>query len=663
MCEINRRLLLLAGVLTLVLLFSTAPAMASRPTVLTFQAMPDEITAGGFVELSGILKDSSGSGLTAQPVLIEVSNDALTWKTLSIATTRLGNYSAVKTLTDPGYYYFRASYAGNIMYGASASPPALVVVTSPAGPGESTISLEVTPGSVDLGETLTFTGTLANATSMEGLGGQPIFLDYSTDGVSYSILTLLTSDPDGNYTFSQAQYAPGEFWFRARFEGNSMYSGSGSGIADATVNGTPEALATTLTITADPTSVVTGTPVKITGKLTATASGMPIKDQLIFLQVSNNGVNWKPAGLFTTFADGNYTVYQSMVNPGTYYFRAEYQGSDGTYLPSGSGTVMVTVTGKTAKSTMLTAEATPDSIDLGQQVKISGNLTETSGGKGLSGLAVKVYYSTDGSEWKAAGLSAARLGEYQVRHTPSTAGTYYYKAVFSGSVAYSPSESPVVTVEVNGPPPPKATALTVTTDTSNPGIGQMIALQVRLAEEESGTGIGGRTIHLRQSKDGVNYNSGWIFTTYANGNYTFLISLADGGNYFFQATFDGDSSYLASQSQPLQVVVKKQSALTMDISPVVQEENGDYQVTGRLTEALTGNGIGGAEIDIERSADTTNWTEIGFATSLQDGSYQFTGTADEAGTFYYRTEFEGSVPYTESVSNSIGVIVNPTFEE
>ena len=664
MCELNRRLLLLAGVLTLVLLFCTVPAMAARPTVLTFQASPDTITAGGYVELSGILKDSSGSKLTAQPVLIEVSKDGGAWNTLSIATTRLGNYSAVKTLTDPGSYYFRASYSGSIVYGPSTSPPVRVIVTPPEGPGASTLSLVVSPESVDLGGILTFNGTLANASSMEGLGGQPIFLEYSTDeGVTYSILTLVNSGGDGNYSYSQPQFTPGTFWYRARFDGNPMYAGSESEVEEATVNGTPAALATTLTITADPTSVTAGTPVKVTGKLTVSETGVPLKDQFIFLQVSNNGVTWKPAGLLTTFADGNYTVFQSLINPGTYYFRAEYQGSDGSYLPSQSGTVMVTVSGKTAKLTTLTANATPDTLDLGQQVTISGNLTDTSSGKGLSGLAVKVYYSTDGVDWKAAGLAAARLGEYRVRHTPSTAGMYYYKAAFSGSAAYSPSESGVVTVIVNGPKPPEATELSLTTDTPNPEIGTTIALQVRLTKEDAEEGVGGKTIHLRQSRDGVNYNPGWIFTTYANGNYTFLLSLSSGGMYYYQATFDGDSSYLPSQSQVLQVVVKKASALTMDISPVVQEENQDYLVTGTLKEALTGTGIGGATIDIEQSVDTENWTEIGFATSMQDGSYIFTGTAEDAGTFYYRTEFEGSIPYTESISNSIGVIVNPALED
>lgn len=663
MCEINRRLLLLAGVLTLVLLFCTAPAMAARPTVLTFQASPDTITAGGYVELSGILKDSSGSRLTAQPVLIEVSRDGNTWNTLSIATTRLGNFSTVKTLTDPGSYYFRASYSGSIVYGPSASPPVLVMVDTPAGPSFTTLSLDVDPSSVDLGGTLTFTGTLANASSMEGLGGQPVFLDYSTDGLSYSILALTNSGTDGNFTYTMPQYTPGNFWFKARFEGNSWYAGSESDVRQATVNGTPAAEATTLTITANPTSVTSGTPVKISGQLTVSASGMPLKDQFVFLQVSNNGVTWKPAGLFTTFVDGNYTVFQSLITPGTYYFRAEYQGSDGSYLPSQSGTVMVTVNAKTAKLTTLTANATPDTIDLGQQVTISGNLTDTSSGKGLSGLAVKVYYSTDGMDWKAAGLAAARLGEYRVRHTPSTAGTYYYKSVFSGSAAYSASESGVVTVEVNGPPPPKATALSLTTETSNPEIRETIALQVRLTEQDTGDGIGGKTIRLQQSRDGVNFNPGWVFTTYANGNYTFLISLADGGTYYYRAIFDGDSSYLSSQSQTLQVVVKKASALTMDISPVVQEQYQDYLVSGSLTEALTGTGIGGATIDIEQSTDTENWEEIGFVTTMSDGSYLFTGTADEAGTFYYRTEFEGSVPYTESISNSIGVIVNPAYED
>jgi phage baseplate assembly protein gpV len=663
MCEINRRLLLLAGVLTLVILLCTAPAMAARPTVLTFQASPNTITAGGYVELSGILKDSSGSRLTAQPVLIEVSRDGNTWKTLSIAATRLGNFSVVKTLTDPGAYYFRASYSGSIMYGPSASPPVLVMVNSPAGPGSTVLSLEVNPSSVDLGGILTFTGTLANASSMEGLGGQPVFLDYSPDGANYSILSLITTGPDGNYTFSQAQYSPGNFWFRARFEGNSMYEGSQSEVRQATVNGTPAAEATTLTITVDPTTVNAGTPVKITGKLTVTGSGMPLKDQFVFLQVSNNGVSWKPAGLLTTFADGNYTVFQSLINPGTYYFRAEYQGSDGLYLPSQSGTVMVTVNAKTAKLTTLTANATPDTIDLGQQVTISGNLTDTASGKGLSGLAVKVYYSTDAVNWNAAGLSAAKLGEYRVRHTPSTAGTYYYKSVFSGSAAYSASESEVVTVEVNGPPPPKATVLSLTTETPNPGIREAIALQVRLTEQETGDGIGGKTIRLQQSRDNVTFNPGWVFTTYANGNYTFIISLTEGGTYYYRASFDGDSSYLSSQSQILQVVVKKASSLTMDITPVVQEEYKNYTVTGSLTESLAGSGIGGATIEIEQSADTENWSEIGFATTMPDGSYLFTGTADEAGTFYYRTEFPGSIPYTGAISNSIGVIVNPVYED
>jgi 3D (Asp-Asp-Asp) domain-containing protein len=661
MYKINRRLLLLMGVLTLVVLFCTAPAMAARSTVLSFQASPDTITAGGYVELTGVLKDSSGSRLTGKAVLIEVSKDAHTWSTAAIAVTRLGNFSAVKTLTDPGYYYFRASYSGNMIYGPSTSPPVLVIITPPTGPGASTLSLNVSPASVDLGGSLTFTGTLANASSMAGLGNQPIFLDYSPDGVSYSTLALVNSGMDGNYTYTQAQYTPGSFWYKARFEGSTWYTGSESEVRQATVNGTPEAYATTLTITADPTSVKSGIPVKISGKLSVTDTGMPVNNQPILLQMSSNGVNWGPAGMLFTLPDGNYTIFETLINPGTYYFRAQYQGSDDLYLPSQSGTVMVTVSAKTAKSTMLTVNATPATINLGKQVTISGNLTDTFTGKGLSGLAVTVYYSTDGVSWKTAGLAAARLGAYQVRHSPPNAGTYYYKAAFSGSAAYSPSESGIVMVEVNGPPPPKATDLSITADTTNPEIGQTIAFQVRLAEPDTGDGIGGRSIRLRQSRDGVNYNSGWVFTTYPNGNYTFLISLSDGGTYYYRASFDGDSSYLSSQSQTLQIVVKKVSALTMDISPVVQEQYQDYMVSGRLTDARTWSGIGGATIELEQSVDTENWTVMGFATTMQDGSYRFEGTAEDTGTFYYRTEFPGSIPYTESISNSIGVIVNPAL--
>ncbi len=659
MKRINKKLWLLAGISILLLLTCVTPVLAARPTVLTVAADPAGIIAGEYTVISGKLSDAStGAGITGQAVTIQVSDDGITWQTAGLATTRIGQYSLNKVMTQPGDYYFRAVFSGSFAYSGATSAPVMVQVTPQEGPEATALTLQATPSTLQVNELLSLNGRLTAGEDSHGLAGQAVLIKSSPDGITYNTLSLVQSDNAGNITWSQIQYSTGTYYFRAEFSGTSQYTGSVSPVTQATVTSLPGANATSVTIETSSSTPTAGTPFTLSGILTDSGSGLGIGYQPLALQVSRDGTTWNAAALVTTLPDGNYTVSQMQGTAGTYQYRAVFNGNV-DFTGSTSPVTTINVVSKTAKGTALTLNVTPVTIMAGEQVTATGKLTDSSSGRGLSGLAVMLQYSTDGLNWNTAGLGATRLGEYTIRHTPAEAANYTYRTVFSGSITYSPAESPAVAVTVNAPPQPEATTLTLTVTPDTASIGGVITLNGTLSTQDDGTGLGNRQVRLQSSTDGVNWNPGWLTNTFPNGYYIFLQSNVNGGTFYYRAVYDGDATTLASMSPVIEVIVKKPSAITALVNPVIVDSGDDVTITGVLTDSVSNTGLGGETVTVELSTDTTNWTAAGTTTSGAGGTYVFVDTPSGYIPLYYRAHFMGSAYYEESISNSIGIFVRP----
>jgi hypothetical protein len=660
---INKKLWLVAGISILLLLTCITPVLAARPTVLSVAADPTGITAGEYTAISGKLSDAStGAGITGQAVTIQISDDGITWQTAGLTTTRIGQYSLNKVMTQPGDYYFRAVFSGSFTYSGAVSAPVLVQVAPEAGPEATALTLEAMPSTLQVNELLSLNGRLTAGEDGHGLGGQAVIIKSSSDGTTFNTLSLVQSDSTGNITWSQVWYTPGTFYFRAEFSGTSQYTGSVSPVTQATVTSLPGANATSLTIESSSSTPTAGTPFTIRGILTDSGSGSGIGYQLLTLQVSRDGTTWNAAALMTTLADGNYSVSQMQGTAGTYQYRTVFDGNV-DFTGSTSPVTTVNVVAKTAKGTALTLNVTPVTIMAGEQVTATGRLSDSSSGRGLSGLAVLLQYSTDGLNWNTAGLGATRLGDYTIRHTPAEAGNYTYRTVFSGSITYSPAESPSVTVTVEAPPQPEATTLTLTVTPDTASIGGVITLNGTLSTQDGGTGLGNRQVRLQSSTDGVNWNPGWLTNTFPNGYYIFLQSNVNGGTFYYRAVYNGDATTLASMSPVVEVIVKKPSSITTVVNPVIVDSGDDITITGVLTDSVSKTGLGGETVTVELSTDTTNWTSAGTTITGAAGTYLLIDTPSSYDSLYYRAHFMGSEYYEESISNSIGIFVRPIVIE
>jgi hypothetical protein len=659
MKRIHKKLWLLAGISILLLLSCITPVLAARPTVLSVAADPTGIIAGEYTVISGKLSDAStGAGITGQAVTIQISDDGLTWQTAGLATTRIGQYSLNKVMTQPGDYYFRAVFSGSFTYSGAMSAPVLVQVTSPEGPEPTDLTLQATPAVLQVNELLSLNGRLTAGEDSQGLAGQPVIIKSSSDGITFNTLALVQSDSNGNITWSQVMYTPGRYYFRAEFSGTSQYTGSSSPVTQATVTSLPGANGTSVTIETSSSTPTAGTPFTISGILTDSGSGLGIGYQSLKLQVSTDGSTWNAAALMTTLPDGNYSVSQMQGTAGAYRYRTVYDGNN-DFTGSTSPVTTVNVVAKTAKGTALTLNMTPVTIKTGEQVTATGKLTDSSGGRGLSGLAVMLQYSTDGMNWNTAGLGATRLGEYTIRHTPADAGNYTYRAVFSGSITYAPAESPGVAVMVNPLPQPEPTTLTLTVTPDTASIGGVITLNGTLSTQNGGTGLENRQVRLQSSTDGVNWNPGWLTTTFPNGYYIFLQSNINGGTFYYRAKYDGDATTLASMSPVIQVIVKRPTSVTASVSPVIVNAGQGVNITGTLTDSGLKVGIMLETVTVEQSTDTTNWTTAGTADTRLDGTYVLADIPPAVNPVYYRAHFMGSAYYEESISNSVGVFVRP----
>lgn len=657
MKHINKKLWLVAGISILLLLTCITPVLAAWPTVLTVAANPTEIKAGEYTVISGKLSDAStGAGITGRSVTIQISDNGINWQTAGLATTRLGEFTQNKVMTEPGDYYFRAIYSGSFAYSGATSAPVMVQVLPQEGPEATSLTLEATPSTLQVNELLTLNGRLTAGQNQTGLARQAVILKSSSDGVNFNTLSMVQSDSAGNITWSQIWYTPGTYYFRAEFSGSSQYTGSVSPVTQATVTPLPGANATSVTIETSSSSPTSGTPFTISGILTDSGSGLGIGYQSLKLQVSTDGSTWNAAALMTTLPDGNYSVSQLQGTPGTYRYRTIFDGNN-DFTGSTSPVTTVNVVAKTAKGTELTLNMTPVTIKTGEQVTATGKLTESSSGRGLTGLAVMLQFSTDGLNWNTAGLGASRLGEYTIRHTPANAGNYTYRAVFSGSIAYAPAESPPVAVVVEALPQPEATTLTLNVTPDTASIGGVITLNGTLSTQNGGTGLGNRQVKLQSSTDGVNWNPGWLTNTFPDGYYIFLQSNINGGTFYYRAKYDGDATTLASMSPVIEVIVKKPSAITVAVSPVIVDSGDDVTVTGILTDAVSANGLAGETVTIEISTDTTNWTSAGTTLSGAGGTYVLVDTPPVFNNVYYRAHFMGSAYYEESISNSVGILV------
>ncbi len=637
----------------------TVSSLPAAPVpALSILASPQAVAAGGQVILKGNLTDAStGALIPMKRITLQTSTDSVSWEDAGTTLSRTGSYQFSRVMRDSGTYYFRAYTPRSMHYASATSPPVMVTVQAPSGPKATVLTLQALPQSLMVGESVTVSGRLAAAQGGGGIPAQMVTLASSPDGVSFVDLTVVATAQDGTYSATFMMNTPGRTWFRASYGGNSTYTGSASPAAAVDVTSIQQK-ATTLQISASPATLTLGQTLNVTGVLKETQGGRGIPDSLVAVMFSRDGGAWSQLTQKITNATGHYSVAHTPAAAGTYRYRAVFSGNT-SYAASESPVASVTVSPLPAASaTSLTLTASPASVSLGQSLNLNGALREVQGGRGIPDALVAIQYSRNGGAWsqltqKITGTN----GTYDADHTPKVAGTYRYRAVFSGDPAHAASESPAASVTVSSLPPPPATSLTIKASPSSPGRDESYTVSGTLTDSSTGRGVTGKVIRVERSADGAAWTQAGMVITRTGGAYSISEVQPVGGTYQYRATFSGDRLFQGSVSPVLQVVVKRASAVEMAASPVVIAPGGTVTCTGTLTDEQSGAALSGQTVKVMQSRGNTTWTVLGSATTTNSGNWQCTGTIASPGTYYLAAQFEGSATHDGDWSNSVGITV------
>jgi len=170
----------------------------------------------------------------------------------------------------------------------------------------------LSPSTIHFGEAITLTGYISPAHSY-----QSIDLYYSESGDDWFILTVVTSDSDGYFSYQWIPDSVGTFYLKAEWSGDSDHQGATSEIKIVTVS----KASSTLTLSLSSVSINLGATVTLFGEIS------PIHDYInIDIYVNGDGYQWSLLTSVITDAQGHYTFQWSPTSSGTYYFEACWTG-------------------------------------------------------------------------------------------------------------------------------------------------------------------------------------------------------------------------------------------------------------------------------------------------------------------------------------------------
>ncbi|MDD1717058.1 MAG: hypothetical protein LUQ45_02245, partial [Methanoregulaceae archaeon] len=157
-----------------------------------------------------------------------------------------------------------------------AQTTSLIIVASPSNP--------------TAGDVFTVSGFLTDAVTGEGLVGQFVTVEVSTNGgASFIPAAQLVTVTDGAFDADQTQTVTGTYVYRATFAGTTQFGPSLSNKVNVTVGAAPGPEPTALVVTASPLNPEVGDAFTVSGALTDAATGEGLVGQFITVVVSADG--------------------------------------------------------------------------------------------------------------------------------------------------------------------------------------------------------------------------------------------------------------------------------------------------------------------------------------------------------------------------------------
>jgi hypothetical protein len=211
---------------------------------------------------------------------------------------------------------------------AAYSATVFVFTAAGTSPATTTTSLAATSSQIVLGQSVTFTASVARAS---GTGTPTGIVTFKDGGTQIGTGTLNTS---GSATFSMSGLAVGSHSVTAVYSGDSNFSSSTSAAVSVTVSN-PVKIATITSLAASATQLTTGQSVTFTASITPQSGSVPPTGSATFLDAQTQiGTSPLSAGTSSFTSTG--------LSAGTHSITATYSG-DATYAGSNSAPISITV--------------------------------------------------------------------------------------------------------------------------------------------------------------------------------------------------------------------------------------------------------------------------------------------------------------------------------
>jgi hypothetical protein len=517
------------------------------PTTITLTTNNTTPAVNQSFTLSGTLTAGT-TPLSGKPITLGRTDPSGNWNAANTTTTSTnGTYTFTCSESAQGVYTYQAEFLGDTYAPANATVRLTVGTLTPT-----TITLTTNNTTPAVNQSFTLSGTLTAGTTP--LSGKPITLGRTDPSGNWNAANTTTTSTNGTYTFTCSESAQGVYTYQAEFLGDTYAPANAT--VRLTVSLTVGTLTpTTITLTTNNTTPAVNQSFTLSGTLTAGTT--PLSGENVTIYHLLNGIRYNDT-TNTTNATGQIALTTSGASTGTRTYSATFTG-DTSYQNSTSSAVTITVINITKMGTALTIAA-PASALTKQNFTVNGTLSASAVGVGSANITLQ--RSTNNAAWTNATTTATDVnGNYQFSYNESAAGTYYYRAAYSGNATYGSVTSNTVSVNITK----ASTALTLTASNTTPAVNQSVTFTATL--RSGGTPIP-KLITVYYILNGVRYNYATAYTTL-----TFATKWTTPGVRTYYASFAGDSSYNASASSgvPISVGATQLTLTASNTTPAVNQ--------------------------------------------------------------------------------------------
>jgi len=319
-----------------------------------------------------------------------------------------------------------------------------------------------------------------------------------------------------------------------------------------------------------------------------TGTGTPSGDVTLMAEGGIGGVPTPVA--FATLSNGSAFGSTQLLPGGTYNVVMHYAG-DGTYLPSDSAPVQVTVTPESSSIVISAFQGTvanPTPFTSGSYGVPFSLLATVSGQSGNGVPTFDVCFYLDGNPvfTPCPSLSVAGQAVFPGGSVFPAPGQHSITARYFGDASFSPSNSAPLAITIS----PAATGISVQSNMPGTVAGQPITLTATVTAGGNGTAPSGTVTFFSGSTQlgtaplsNVQNNSG-SFT----GTATLTTNQLPSGMDSITAQYGGDTNYTGSNSAPVQVTVSGTFLITASPAVIAVPSPGQSGSTTLTFVAATG---------------------------------------------------------------------------